>query len=194
MKVTVRDFDSICKFDSAFDMLKDFADEFMGSLTDAGLDVLEGLDDPYDPKEYFIMDCGKTILICDCGEVVGKCDSMDEFVTQTRQYLWDASWEVGVSPWRIYKRENGSIYKTDEGDLVYRNNIGSDFILTEACTPGSPKDRRTYDLIVAMKVDPYSDFVFDAKASPKWFAGASYVQFGDDENLLYACQTYLDEQ
>jgi hypothetical protein len=90
------------------------------------------------------------------------------------------------------------IYKTIGNDLVYVNNIGNEYLLTEAV---SPFGDGTYDIIVAFPMDKsVGDLefgLFDAVDDPKWFAGACYVKdymSGKSKELLKACHDYLDEE
>lgn len=90
------------------------------------------------------------------------------------------------------------IYKTIGNDLVYVNNIGNEYLLTEAV---SPFGDGTYDIIVAFPMDKsVGDLefgLFDAVDDPKWFCGACYVKdymSGKSKELLKACQDYLDEE
>lgn len=90
------------------------------------------------------------------------------------------------------------IYKTIGNDLVYVNNIGNEYLLTEAV---SPLGDGTYDIIVAFpkrECGDDEDILFNAECvNLKWFAGACYVKDymrGKSKELLKACHDYLDEE
>lgn len=90
------------------------------------------------------------------------------------------------------------LYKNDSGDLVYMNNIGESWILTEA---RDFFEHKTYDIVVAFKMceETDSDFCgwFDPDTPPVWFCGASFVdphlECGNTE-LLECCHNYLDKK
>jgi len=190
----MKDFETILKFGNVYDLLSECADDFIDSLSDIGIEAVKDLDDPFDPFEYFLIDF-KTIYVCETGSVVGKYDKISVFVDETRKHLSDRLKDIDESPWSMYK--NGCLFISDENDMVYRNNKGKDFILTEAMDPRpSPGRRGTYDIIVAMPYINGSDFGWDCEASTKWFAGAYMVEDfcnGKPDELLYACHQFLDE-
>lgn len=95
--------------------------------------------------------------------------------------------------------ENGIIYKSEYDDILYRNNVGDVYMLTEAVHPAN---NASYDIIVAFKLaseTPTEDCeFFDLSADPVWFFGAfcelkAYFQ-GEADSLLGVCHDFLDEK
>ena len=98
--------------------------------------------------------------------------------------------------------KKGTIYKTIDDDLVYVNNMGEEYLLTESV---SPLGNGTYDLIVAFKLNDNTEpsewddtfLDFDLAAAPIWFCGASFVRSflnGKTDSLIKDCHDYLDKK
>ena len=90
------------------------------------------------------------------------------------------------------------IYKTIDNDLIYVNNVGNEYLLTEAV---SPLGDGTYDIITAFpkrECGDDEDILFNAECVDlKWFCGACYVKdymSGKSKELLKACREFLDEE
>lgn len=82
------------------------------------------------------------------------------------------------------------------GDVVYYNNHGKPFLLTEA---KSPIGKETYDIIVAFpgRVDEVSGYFCWVSDAVVWWFGAFCLKyyFSDfDDSILKDCADYLDER
>ena len=87
------------------------------------------------------------------------------------------------------------IYKDLGDDIIYVNNVGEEFLLTEA---QSPIKNMTYDIIVAFKIVDDSKGFCEYADDLIWFYGASdlYCNYlkGKDSDFLDTCKTFLDKK
>lgn len=92
------------------------------------------------------------------------------------------------------------IYKDSNNEVFYVNNKGEEFLLTEAV---SPINRYSYDLVIAMKLnpkfkeDPDNEIFYDTEADPIWFAGADGIRDllnGEQDWILESCKQFLDDR
>lgn len=77
-------------------------------------------------------------------------------------------------------------------DLIFVNNVGDEFILTEAV---SPLGDGTYDIIVAFPKSEEEDGIFNMERDPRWWCGASEIDDflkGKSNNLLDNCRDYCN--
>lgn len=91
--------------------------------------------------------------------------------------------------------KTSKIEVTATGDVVYYNNHGKPFLLSEA---KSPIGKETYDIIVAFpgEVDEENDCFRWVSTDVVWWFGAFVLRyyFSDaDDSILKDCADFLDE-
>lgn len=84
---------------------------------------------------------------------------------------------------------------TEHGDIVYFNNKGKPFLLTEAVNPRTPG---TYDIIVAFsgQIDENGYFCWNSTDVVWWFGAfdlSYYFKDSSEDSILRDCADYLDE-
>ena len=99
---------------------------------------------------------------------------------------------------------NGTIIKDADNSVIYINNIGERFMLTEAMSPlGPARAKESYDIVVGFKLRAYDGYEFaDCDAPIKWFMGAGFIDDYFDANsschdlaaadLLESCRNNFD--